>query len=128
MRAGKFTQGAVLRIARGRQALLRGENLAMRSIDLDLRGLQVVFGPLQAPVGLLGRGLRAPRFLAGRIRSVTYFDGNDAKTHVAVLIAWILFGCLAVVSGHHSFIGFAAKRREARQGAVEDSWRPTTAP
>lgn len=65
--AVKLTQGAVFRIARGRQALLRGKDFPMRSIDLDLRGLQVVFGALQAAVRLLGRGLRAPCFMAGGI-------------------------------------------------------------
>ncbi|GAW47994.1 MULTISPECIES: ABC transporter permease [unclassified Nocardioides] len=64
---------------------------------------------------------------ANLIRSATYFDGHDAQAHVAILLAWTLFGCLAIVSGHHTFIGFAAKRRTARHAAEEqaDSYQPS---
>ncbi|WP_133058910.1 MULTISPECIES: ABC transporter permease [unclassified Nocardioides] len=61
-----------------------------------------------------------PGAAANLIRSVTYFDGHDATAHVAILLAWTLFGCLAIVSGHHAFVGFAARRRAVERVAEHD--------
>lgn len=49
------------------------------------------------------------------VRQVTYFDGGGAAAHLWILIAWVLFGWFTIVSGHRSFVGFAAKRRALRE-------------
>jgi hypothetical protein len=47
---------------------------------------------------------------ANLLRSSTYFDGTGAAGHLAVLIAWVIVGFLAIFVGHHSPIRFAAHR------------------
>ena len=63
---------------------------------------------LPAPVGLVGQ-LLPPGAGANLLRSTAYFDGHGLGAHLAVLIGWSLFGSLAVVVGHHSFLGYAAR-------------------
>jgi hypothetical protein len=53
---------------------------------------------------------------ANLVRSTAYFDGNGAAFHLAVLLTWSVFGLIAVFVGHHSFIGYAARRRRAEAG------------
>lgn len=69
LRGVEFAQCAIFRAARGRQALLRDKKLVVRGIEFDLGGFQVVFGALQAALGLRGSRLRAPRFVAGGLRA-----------------------------------------------------------
>jgi ABC-2 family transporter protein len=45
---------------------------------------------------------------ANLLRSSAYFGGNGAAGHLAVLIAWTVFGFAAIIVGHHSPIHFAA--------------------
>jgi hypothetical protein len=55
---------------------------------------------------------------ANLLRSTAYFDGNGAKSHLAVLVAWTVFGLVAVVIGHHTsprFAAYAAMKRESGQ-------------
>lgn len=47
------------------------------------------------------------------LRDTAYFDGHGPLSHLLVLIAWSLFGILADIAGHHSFVGFAARRHQA---------------
>jgi hypothetical protein len=50
------------------------------------------------------------------VRSTAFFAGNGAAVHLAVLLTWSAFGLIAVVVGHHSFVGYAARRRRAEAG------------
>jgi hypothetical protein len=44
------------------------------------------------------------------LRSVVYFGGHGAGFHLGVLLAWTAFGLTAILTGHCSFVGFAARR------------------
>ncbi len=57
------------------------------------------------------------------LRSIVYFDGNDTGTHVGVLLAWVACGFLAILTGHHRFVGFAARREDLRDTSAELSGR-----
>jgi hypothetical protein len=69
---------------------------------------------VDAPVGAIGQWL-PPGAGANLIRSTAYFDGHGASGHLIVLIAWIVFGLVAVTAGHHAPVRFAARR----------AWKPT---
>ncbi|HEY3871652.1 MAG TPA: ABC transporter permease [Actinocrinis sp.] len=68
---------------------------------------------LPKPVGEIGQ-LLPPGAGASLLRSTAYFGGHGPVAHLVVLAAWSLFGLLALVAGHHSFIGHAARRDQAR--------------
>jgi hypothetical protein len=75
-------------------------------------------GATSAPQLLPGPAHRIGEILppgagANLLRSVTYFDGNGAGGYLTVLLAWAAFGVLAIIGGHHTFTGFAARRRAA---------------
>ena len=53
---------------------------------------------------------------ASLVRSTAFFDGNGAAARLAALLAWSAFGLIAVVVGHHGFVGYAARRRRAEAG------------
>lgn len=53
---------------------------------------------------------------ANLVRSTAYFNGNGASTHLVVLLAWTALGLIGVFIGHHSFVGYAARRRRAEAG------------
>lgn len=54
------------------------------------------------------------------LRDVIYFHGHDAGIPLTVLIVWTLFGLMAVLTGHRSFVGFAARvaAEEARDASA----------
>ena len=58
---------------------------------------------------------------ANLLRSTAYFDGAGAAGHLAVLLAWTVLGCAAIVLGHHGPIRFAADPARSRPA-------PATAP
>lgn len=47
------------------------------------------------------------------LRNTAYFGGHGPVSHLLVLIGWVLFGILADIAGHHSFVGFAARRHRS---------------
>ncbi len=53
---------------------------------------------LPQPAGLIGQRF-PPTAGANLVRSVTFFDGNGAQTHLLVLSTWVLLGLLATVFG-----------------------------
>lgn len=53
---------------------------------------------LPQPAGLIGQ-LFPPGAGANLVRSVTFFDGNGAQTHLLVLSTWVLLGLLTTVFG-----------------------------
>lgn len=67
----------------------------------------------------LGQGL-PPGAGATLLRDVIYFHGHDAGLPLTVLIVWTIFGLLAVLTGHQSFVGFAARvaAEEARDASA----------
>lgn len=71
-------------------------------------------------VGDIGQWL-PPGAGVSLLRGTAYFDGNGTAAHIAVLALWAGFGMLAVVLGHRSFTGFAAKRSRvaARQSPTQ---------
>lgn len=77
---------------------------------------------LPKPVGEIGR-LLPPGAGAELLRSTAYFSGHGPTLCLTVLTGWALFGLGAVVAGHHSFIGFAARqvRRAAAHRAALDA-------
>jgi hypothetical protein len=57
---------------------------------------------------------------ANLLRSIVYFDGQGANPHLGVLLAWVVAGMALILVGHHSFVGFAARRQAARgDSAIE---------
>ena len=58
-----------------------------------------------------------PGASANALRSIIYFDGNDSGTHIGVLLAWTALGMMAILTGHHRFVGFAAHRQDLRDQA-----------
>jgi hypothetical protein len=56
---------------------------------------------------------------ASLLRSTAYFGGAGAGGHVAVLLAWSVLGCAAIVLGHHAPIRFAAASRLAALPVLE---------
>lgn len=72
---------------------------------------------LPKAVGEIGQ-LLPPGAGAGLLRDTAYFGGHGSGTHLAVLICWSLFGVLAIVAGHHSFVGHAARRARAEAEAA----------
>jgi hypothetical protein len=60
-----------------------------------------------------------PGASANALRSIVYFDGNDAGSHIGVLVAWAVFGIIAILTGHHRFVGFAARRQDLRLQAED---------
>lgn len=64
---------------------------------------------LPKAVARLGQ-LMPPGAGSNLLRSTAYFDGHGAAIHVAVLVAWSLFGIIAVVEGHRR----AGRRHVAR--------------
>jgi hypothetical protein len=77
---------------------------------------------LPKAVGHIGQWL-PPGAGANLVRSTAYFDGCGAAVHLAVLVAWSLFGLLAVFVGHHTFVGYAARRHRA----PDARWQPQPA-
>jgi hypothetical protein len=70
---------------------------------------------LPKPVGTIGQWL-PPGAGANLLRSTSYFGGNAAGFHLAVLVLWTILGLAAVVAGQHSFVGYSA--RAARHGEM----------
>jgi hypothetical protein len=68
---------------------------------------------LPKAVARLGQ-LMPPGAGSNLLRSTAYFDGNGAAIHVVVLVAWSVFGILAVVEGHRR-----AGRRHAAQHRID---------
>jgi hypothetical protein len=71
---------------------------------------------LPHPVGQLGQWL-PPGAAVSLLRSTAYFDCAGANAHLAVLIAWSVFGVAAIVVGHRGPIRFAAASAKAGAGA-----------
>jgi hypothetical protein len=68
---------------------------------------------LPKAVARLGQ-LMPPGAGSNLLRSTAYFDDNGAAIHVVVLVAWSVFGIIAVVEGHRR-----AGRRHAAQHRVD---------
>jgi hypothetical protein len=68
---------------------------------------------LPTAVARLGQ-LMPPGAGSNLLRSTAYFDGNGAAIHVVVLVAWSVFGIIAVVEGHRR-----AGRRHAAQHRID---------
>jgi len=84
---------------------------------------------LPGAVDHLGQWL-PPGAGASLLRSTAYFGGHAASGHLAILVAWIAFGAVAVVVGHHAPIRFAASRPipgAAHAAAVPDESMAGTA-
>jgi hypothetical protein len=71
---------------------------------------------LPRPIDLIGQWL-PPGAGANLVRSTAYFDGNHAGAYLAVLLAWTAFGVAAIVIGHHTFVGYAARRRSSQEAS-----------
>jgi hypothetical protein len=65
---------------------------------------------LPPAVDHLGQWL-PPGAAANLLRSTAYFSGHGASGHLGVLIAWSVFGIVAITLGHHAPVRFAAARR-----------------
>ncbi|HEX4190002.1 MAG TPA: ABC transporter permease [Marmoricola sp.] len=83
-------------------------------------------GATSAPQLLPGPAHRIGEILppgagANLLRSVTYFDGSGAGDYLTVLLLWAAFGVVAIIGGHRSFTGFAARRRAALAAATASS-------
>jgi len=68
---------------------------------------------LPKAVARLGQ-LMPPGAGSNLLRSTAYFDGNGAAIHVVVLVAWSVFGIVAVIEGHRR-----AGRRHAAQHRID---------
>jgi hypothetical protein len=67
---------------------------------------------LPKAVDHIGR-LLPPGAGVGLVRSTAYFGGRGSAAYLLVLLAWCVLGLVAVVIGHHTFIGYAARVRRA---------------
>jgi hypothetical protein len=68
---------------------------------------------LPKAVARLGQ-LMPPGAGSNLLRSTAYFDGHGAAIHVVVLVAWSVFGVVAILEGHRR-----AGRRHAARHRVE---------
>ena len=72
---------------------------------------------LPKAVGAIGQWL-PPGAGANLVRSTAYFQGHGIGRPLAVLVLWTAFGAAGVLAGHHTFVGYAARRRRAQVDAT----------
>lgn len=81
---------------------------------------------LPSPAGAIGQ-LLPPGAGASLLRETAYFGGHGPGVHLVVLICWALFGILAIFTGHHGFVGYAARFNRAEHRAALPTPRHETA-
>ncbi|HTJ69522.1 MAG TPA: ABC transporter permease [Actinospica sp.] len=95
-------------------ALIGPAGMALGSVMLVIVG-NPFSGVTSAPellpraVSEIGQ-LLPPGAGASLLRNTAYFDGHGPALHLVVLIAWSVFGIVAIAAGHHSYVGYAARR------------------
>jgi hypothetical protein len=119
---GVFAMAAT---AAGLVALIGAAGIALSSALMIFVG-NAFSGSTSAPqllppaVDHLGQWL-PPGAAANLLRSTAYFSGHGASGHLGVLIAWSVFGIVAITLGHHAPVRFAAARRSTDRLAASPS-------